>query len=55
VQGALVDDLAAKAFGGSTASLVMHALAERPTDPEELAQIQALLDRLAARGQEDPR
>ena len=45
-QGLLVGDLARRAFGGSTADLVMRALSEQPATAEELAEIRALLDRL---------
>lgn len=43
-QGSLVRDLVSRAFGGSTAGLVRRALSEKPTDPEEIAAIRALLD-----------
>ncbi|MCB9689856.1 MAG: BlaI/MecI/CopY family transcriptional regulator [Alphaproteobacteria bacterium] len=49
VTGALVDDLVRKAFDGSASRLVMRALADRPTDPDEIAEIRALLDRLEER------
>lgn len=48
-QGSLVRDLASRAFGGSAGSLVLRALEEQPTDPEELAAIRALLEKLEAR------
>ncbi len=45
-QGSLVRDLVSRAFGGSTGRLVLRALSEEPTDPDELAAIRELLDRL---------
>jgi predicted transcriptional regulator len=39
----LVSDLVDRAFGGSAAALVMHALSEHPASPEELRQIQKLI------------
>lgn len=39
----LVSDLVDRAFEGSALGLVMHALATRPTTPDELEQIRALL------------
>ena len=48
VQGELVGDLIDRAFAGSTSQLVMRALVQRPTDPQELAQIRAMLDELLA-------
>lgn len=48
-QGSLVRDLVSRAFGGSTGRLVLRALAEEETDPDELAAIRALLDRLEER------
>ena len=47
-QRSLVDDLMSRAFGGSAAKLVMHALSSRPASGEELAQIRELLDRAEA-------
>ncbi|MCA9491894.1 MAG: BlaI/MecI/CopY family transcriptional regulator [Myxococcales bacterium] len=49
VTGALVDDLVRKAFDGSASRLVMRALSDRPADPDEIAEIRALLDRLEER------
>jgi BlaI family transcriptional regulator, penicillinase repressor len=49
IQRALVDDLTNRAFGGSTASLVMQALSGERASPEEIDQIRAWLD---ARGSE---
>ncbi|MEQ1501442.1 MAG: BlaI/MecI/CopY family transcriptional regulator [Myxococcota bacterium] len=46
IQNRLLGDLVDKAFGGSAGQLVLKALSERPTDPTELAEIRALLDRL---------
>ena len=40
----LLDDLLDKAFGGSSTSLVMQALATRKASHEELAEIRKLLD-----------
>lgn len=40
----LVSDLLDRAFEGSALGLVMHALATRPADSDELQQIRALLD-----------
>ena len=42
----LVADLMERAFEGSAASLVLHALSTRRASPEELARIRELLDRL---------
>ena len=42
-QRQLVSDLVDRAFGGSAAALVMHALSEHPASPEELRQIQKLI------------
>jgi BlaI family penicillinase repressor len=41
----LVRGLADRAFGGSTVSLVMRALADERASPEELRRIRELLDR----------
>ena len=49
VQAQLLRDLTDRAFGGSTASLVMSALSSRPADAEELAQIRVMLERLMSR------
>ena len=43
-QQGLLDDLLDKAFGGSSLSLVMQALATRRASREELAEIRKLLD-----------
>lgn len=51
MRGELVGDLIDRAFDGSAAQLVMRALAQRPADPQELAEIRTMLDGLlAARG-----
>ena len=44
-QRSLVDDLLARAFGGSATKLVMQALSARPASQQELEQIRELLDR----------
>jgi BlaI family transcriptional regulator, penicillinase repressor len=46
IQTRLLDDLVDKAFGGSAGQLVLRALADRPADPDEIAEIRSLLDRL---------
>ena len=51
IQDALVSDLAEKAFGGSTASLVMRALSPRRASADEIAEVRAWLDQLEG---EDP-
>ncbi len=43
-QKQLVGDLIAKAFGGSAAKLVMHALSTHPASKEELAEIRRLIE-----------
>jgi len=43
-QRQLVGDLLERAFGGSAAKLVMHALSAQKSSDEELAQIRKLLD-----------
>jgi predicted transcriptional regulator len=43
-QRQLVTDLLDRAFGGSAAALVMQALSSHPASPEELAEIQRLID-----------
>jgi BlaI family transcriptional regulator, penicillinase repressor len=47
-QRQLVSDLLERAFDGSAAKLVLHALAARKASPEELAEIRKLIDK--ARG-----
>jgi BlaI family penicillinase repressor len=45
-QRLLVSDLLERAFGGSAAKLVMHALSTQKASPEELAEIRRVLDGL---------
>lgn len=45
-QRRLLTDLLQRAFGGSVRELVLQALATRKSSPEELANIEQLLDRL---------
>ena len=45
-QGQLIGHLAHRAFGGSSARLVMHALSNERASADELALIRALLDDL---------
>ena len=45
----MLDDLLDKAFGGSSTSLVMQALASRQASREELAEIRILLDQAEGR------
>lgn len=47
-QRGILRDLAARAFGGSSASLVMQALSDRKATAAERRQIRALLDALDA-------
>ncbi|HEX8139322.1 MAG TPA: BlaI/MecI/CopY family transcriptional regulator [Pyrinomonadaceae bacterium] len=49
-QQQLITDLLARAFGGSAKRLVMQALATKAASEKELAQIEALLDRLEGGG-----
>ena len=49
-EGALVDDLAARAFEGSAAKLALRALESRKSTPEELAEIRRLLDEAGGEG-----
>jgi predicted transcriptional regulator len=49
-QRQLLGDLVDRAFGGSSAKLVLHALSERPASSEELRHIRALLDDLEKEG-----
>lgn len=46
----LVRDLIARVFGGSSASLVMQALADQKATPDERRQIRELLDTLDGKG-----
>ena len=43
-QGGLVEDLIDRAFSGSSAQLVLRALADRPVSTDELAEIRRFLD-----------
>ncbi len=52
VQDQLTAHLVDRAFGGSAARLAMRALATRPSSPEELAEIEALLERFRSRHEE---
>ena len=45
-QAQLVGDLLSKAFGGSSARLVMSALSHKPASREELEQIRRMLDQM---------
>ena len=45
-QRQLLGDLVDRAFGGSSAKLVLHALSERAASTQELRDIRALLDQL---------
>ena len=47
-QAQLVGDLLERAFGGSAGSLVIRALSERESTPEERRRIRELLDQLEA-------
>jgi predicted transcriptional regulator len=49
-QRSLLDDLVEKAFGGSSAQLVLRALSDKRASREELAEIRALLDGIERRG-----
>jgi BlaI family transcriptional regulator, penicillinase repressor len=44
-QRRMVADLVERAFGGSTAGLVMQALSSKPASPDELDRIRQLIDR----------
>jgi predicted transcriptional regulator len=46
-QGALLDHLLDRAFGGSASQLVMRALSHRAADADELAQVRRLLDEVS--------
>jgi BlaI family penicillinase repressor len=46
----LVNRLADRAFGGSTANLVMRALSNQRSSPDELRRIRALLDQAEQKG-----
>jgi BlaI family penicillinase repressor len=45
-QRRLVNDLLHRAFGGSVRDLVLQALSAKKSSPEELAEIEKLLDRM---------
>jgi len=45
-QRKLLGDLVQRAFGGSVKSLVLQALASKRSSPEELQEIEKLLDRM---------
>ena len=49
-QRQLVEDLVERAFGGSSAKLMVHALATKHASSEELAEIRKLLDQRRGRG-----
>lgn len=53
VQQQLTGDLADRAFGGSAARLAMRALAVRPSSPEELDEIEAMIARFRADHEEE--
>jgi len=48
-QSTLVDDLVAKAFGGSAHKLALHALGSKQATQEELDEIRALLDQMGGK------
>ena len=48
IQQNIVRDLVSRAFGGSSASLAMHALSDKKTTPDERRQIRELLDAMEA-------
>ena len=50
VKRGLVSDLLDRAFGGSAASLVMHALQSQKASAAELREIRSLLDTLTVKG-----
>ena len=50
VKRRMVSDLLDRAFEGSAASLVMHALSARTASAADLAQIRSMIDELDARG-----
>ena len=45
----LLQGLVQRAFGGRPAAAVQQLLGDQPPDPEEIAQIRALLDRIEAK------
>jgi predicted transcriptional regulator len=54
-QRQLLRDLVDRAFGGSTRALVMQALSTRKSAPEDLDEIERLLDRIKDRTEGGPR
>jgi predicted transcriptional regulator len=50
VKRRMVSDLLDRAFEGSAAALVMHALSARTASAADLAQIRSMIDELDARG-----
>lgn len=52
-QRRLTDHLAERVFGGSAARLAMRALATRPSSPEELREIEALIARFRREREEE--
>jgi predicted transcriptional regulator len=52
-QRQLVSDLIERAFGGSASALVLQALSARPASPDELRQIQELIDQFKAKRRRD--
>jgi predicted transcriptional regulator len=54
-QKQLVDDLLQRAFGGAAAELVLQALEDRKSTPEELAQIRKILDQLEKAPESKPK
>ncbi len=48
MQGQLLDDLLERAFGGSAAQLVLHALSRHKATPQELTEIRRMLQALKA-------
>ena len=49
IQQGIVRDLVSRAFGGSSASLAMHALSDRKSTADERRQIRELLDAMEAK------
>lgn len=54
-QRQLLRDLVDRAFGGSTRALVMQALSTKKSAPEDLDEIERLLDRIEDRTEGGPR
>lgn len=52
IQQGIVRDLVSRAFGGSAASLAMHALSDKKSSAEERRQIRELLDAMDNRNVE---